>query len=93
MSWGGHGSSSSVLSWLSGLNHSLLALWAVSAVLAWALLSALGHLLRDSAGVLDVLLEQISDLRLGLLGSSWSLLGGSSGESQDLSERSGNGSR
>lgn len=50
LSWGSNGSSGgSVLSWLGGLNHSGLALWAVSAVLAWALLSALLHLLRDGA--------------------------------------------
>ena len=55
-------------SWGGGeLDHSGL-LGAVTAVLAWAVLR-LDHLLGDGAGGLDVLLEEISDLLLGGLGS------------------------
>ena len=49
------------------MDHSGL-LGAVTAVLAWAVLR-LDHLLGDGAGGLDVLLEEISDLLLGGLGS------------------------
>ena len=79
----------------SSLHHSSVSsCWAVSTVLAWALLGTLLHLLGDSAGVLDVLLKEVGNLLLSLDGSlgSWGLFDSLLGKLKDLSEGSGNGS-